>query len=744
MSVTESSPLLQVPHATDDDPPKLSTFSILVELIGARQLPAYNMEVYCVVQYGSKTIHRTKPFAPTVSRAARLSKALYINRLFGGSGEQILQKSLQNPIWTIQEDSLFAVTTVSKKDLENKKSLVIALWARPRQVKRKSSQLEFVGKVRIPAPSLLENCTEERMELQLVDELGKDISNALGDPSLFAFRCRIASTADLKFVQHWNQNTTTTTNNNSNNNNNNTAHLQQYDNIIWKEADIMPHSDKPRVKLVTELDEHEVQGASLTTAMTGTVTPVLQSGGGGKIQVKPYPDPERPIISQYMTSQMLYTQTILPSQNWVQAGSKGSSLGRLHLEILSAHGLPNVDIGGRVGNETDAFCAAVYGDAMVQTDVIDDELNPHWPCWTQRAFTFHMQHPSQMLYLSVFGFKRNPLHHRPIGRVEINPINLQHNTLYNLEYDLCRLSHATERRSQGKIRVRLRIEVDDERKSLLAALRPPPATYINVIKKKSLHVGRYTACGEYDNEQQFSLPVLQGYIDEIVEGFIRRILYALTDGTRSLVLWRDQVSFGAFGFPLYSMMAFIFGMLLIEYPQLFPALFCFTLAMVFLVQMQQRLNHPSPWRRCFSFNHYLRILVTGRSVPTHRTVEANERKEESIAQDEALKKRIAQDKEFFEKKEAVEREIEELEDVAKVETQSKSLIPVELLAVLGKVQSIVGGMSKLLLSRSLRNTVMFPVLTKSRKTSAEYVGQLMPSSRGKRVISPFLSHLFFW
>ncbi len=92
-------------HTSKDEPPKFSSIPICVKLIGAQQLPISNLDTYCVIQYGSRSIHRTKPFAPKVSKTARLSRALRINRLFGvGSAEQILQKSLQNPIWTTRED----------------------------------------------------------------------------------------------------------------------------------------------------------------------------------------------------------------------------------------------------------------------------------------------------------------------------------------------------------------------------------------------------------------------------------------------------------------------------------------------------------------------------------------------------------------------------------------------------------------------------------------------------------------
>lgn len=437
------------------------SFPVLFELIGARNLPVTNMETYCVVQYGARTIHRTKPFAPKISRASRISQVLSLNHLLFSGGalsseQHLLQKSLRDPIWTVQEDSHLTFH-VSLKDIGNRKALKITLWGRPRgmiRASRANRQLQSIGTIRIPAPTLLEEeCTEERMEVQLMNELGQPITDARGEPTMLAYRCRIASQADLAFVDYWSQ-----------------VPRPQH----WKETDVIPEPDIPRAKLITEMPEHEVH-ATMAPTLLHIPTPV------GHVRIKPYPDPQsRREHCRFLTREALRTQTNLPSRKWTQAGSKASSIGRLYLEVLSAHGLPNVDIGRQVGNETDAFCAMVYGDAMTQTDVIYDELNPHWPCWSQRAFCFYMQHPSQVLYLSVFGYKRSPLPHRRIGRVEINPIHFQHQTVYNLEYDLCASSHTTARKSEGRIRIRIRVEIDNPQKVLLTSLRPLPPVYINV------------------------------------------------------------------------------------------------------------------------------------------------------------------------------------------------------------------------------------------------------------------------
>ena len=76
--------------------------------------------------------------------------------------------------------------------------------------------------------------------------------------------------------------------------------------------------------------------------------------------------------------------------------------------------------------------------------------------------------------------------------------------------------------------------------------------------------------------------------------------------------------------------------------------------------------------------------------PVYKSIEEYEGYEGLQQEEQALFERIQHDKEFIQKKEAVEKEIGEIEK-EKVQYKTESMIPVELLDVLGKVQSIVGG-----------------------------------------------------
>eukprot|EP00977_Amphora_coffeiformis_P016528 scaffold5139_cov155-Amphora_coffeaeformis.AAC.3 len=696
-TATETSPLLakdeemghgQRPTPSNNNDDDAKQLFVLVDLVGACHLPIQNMDTYCVVQYGTKTIHKTQPMVNYLSNATRLSRALW--RLSSQRAERLYQQGLQNPIWTVQEHALLTVP-VTKRDVANSRALIINVWARPKRklknravVVANASAPKFVGKCHIKVPDILQNhLNEQRLELPLEGELGNPIMGPQGggeERSTLALRCRVASQADVAFCRHWNH---------------------QRDNggadkidptRLLMEGDILHDPDYIRGAMVTEKENREILGKRITTALTSSM--VSSPPRRGLIRVKPYADPHQPEETEFMTHSDIKSATGRPSQKWIQAGSEGStSLGRLYVEILSAHDLPNVDFGSTVGNETDSFCTLVYGDAMVQTDVIDDELNPHWLPWSQRAFVFHMQHPSQVLYLAVFGFKRNPLvNHTPIGRVEINPINLQNNTIYNLEYHLTSTSHSTERFARGRIKIRLRMEVDDERRALLATMfKPPPVVYVNVTKKKSLQVARYTCCGEYNNEEKFSVQVLQGYIAEILDGYLKTIIESLQHGGASLIFWRNQVTIGAVGFPLYSLLAFIVGISVVENPEFLPASLFFGLAGLFLVYMQLRQNSPSPWKRSHSFGHYFRILIMGKSIPEYTTISANAAEGEIKAMQAELERQTEEAKRFDEKREMVEKDLEELEGLGNIQTKSNG-IPLELLVVLGKIQGIVGGM----------------------------------------------------
>jgi len=202
--------------------------------------------------------------------------------------------------------------------------------------------------------------------------------------------------------------------------------------------------------------------------------------GSQKILVKPHPDPKRVRQTTYLSPREIKAETMSPSHQWVEAGS--GTLGKMYLEILACHDLPNVDVGEAVGNLSDCFVCAVFEDAMAQTPVIDDELSPHWLPWTQRAFVFGLTHPSSMLNLGVFDFDLGIGNHEAIGRVTVNISNLQRDTDYTLRYNLHKSANVVDRTPSGSITIRMRIEYDNEKEVLLKALTPRPKVCIHLVE----------------------------------------------------------------------------------------------------------------------------------------------------------------------------------------------------------------------------------------------------------------------
>jgi hypothetical protein len=131
--------------------------------------------------------------------------------------------------------------------------------------------------------------------------------------------------------------------------------------------------------------------------------------------------------------------------------------------------------------------------------------------WTKRAFIFHMYHSSSQLFLGIFDYDEgiNPTDdHDLVGRVSVDLSNLRKDTLYTLTYNIYTTARMTSRKKKGSITIRLRIEIDDERKVLLTTIcEPPPPMYVNVKTRREFRVVRYTCTGKY-NMEKYNMKVI--------------------------------------------------------------------------------------------------------------------------------------------------------------------------------------------------------------------------------------------
>jgi C2 domain len=364
------------------------------------------------------------------------------------------------------------------------------------------------------------------------------------------------------------------------------------------------------------------------------------------------------------------------------------------VEVLSCHDLPNMDSGGQLGNLTDSFCCVVFEDSCAMTNVIDDELSPHWLPWTQRAFCFNLIHPASVLYLAVFDFDLGMGQHDPIGRVAVNVSNLQRDTIHTLKYSLYPSSNVTDRIADGCITIRLRIEYFDERAALMAALKPRPNIHVNVTKEKSFRVVRYTCFGEYDNEEKFDLIVARSYVNEIFE-YKAAVTYAFGDAFKSLMFWRGQVEICSVMLPIHSFVFYGMATKLVERPQLIVPYTLLGIAWMMLANLSLRRHHPSPWERCPSFLQFLHILRTGQSSIPVKSVKEYEGAEAAKAYEAAWKKRLEADRMIAARKAELLQEITDMgDDNIHTQVSSAGPIPLDLLIRLGRYQAILGRLCK--------------------------------------------------
>jgi C2 domain len=594
-------------------PPKIVSFrddeadrvaiEILGEVVGGHNIdwkgkammmllgPDPVLEPYCTIQIGSRVIHQTKK----------------------GEGGP-------HPIWTVATNAFFLFETTPQTIADHETLLTAALWYE-RKDPLQLTVLETIclGRATIPLADLFRSHEmEDRIDLPLYT-IGNSNNNISPPPSkqptaavaaatmakgggtscgILTLRFRLATLLDRHYL--------------ANLTGDRTLLLQQQ---LYQKKKIMstataPATGRPAAPttspsnhhmLITETNETQVAGTSFLNVVSSALR--ARSYYDAKTQqemivVKPSPDPMRVKETTYLSRSAIKTVTMAPSYEWIKAGS--GNMGKVYVEVLSCHDLPNMDVAGAAGNYTDTFIAIVYEDAMVQTPVIDDELSPHWLPWTHRAFCFSMIHPTSTLYLAAFDYDLGLSQHDPIGRVAVNLTHLQQHTDYTLTYHLYPSSHVTDRTAAGTITIRVRVEYNDPKQALLTVLRQSqrPTFHVTVQKEKSLSVLRYTCYGEYgdNNEQPFDLTIVRSYVNEILE-YKQAISYGIGDAVQSLLFWRGQVRIGTdLLIPLHSFLFFCMMTTLVERPYLFPSFLLLSSAWIMIAAQTQRQQHPSPVR----------------------------------------------------------------------------------------------------------------------------------------------------
>lgn len=234
-------------------------------------------------------------------------------------------------------------------------------------------------------------------------------------------------------------------------------------------------------------------------------------------RVKPCPDPHRPEYeTKWMTKEQINAEAKKPSFKWVEASS--GELGKVFIEIISCDNLPNMDaLSLNVRDKTDAFACLVYEDSIVYTDVIGDCLSPRWMPWCQRAFAFNTAHTSSKLFIALFDHdpELSPIQmvsrttsslHDSIGRCVINVDEFLPNTVYTLRLPLFYGELEKHRvKPRGTLTFRMRIEMNDLRKALLASAIPPAPSYVSCARKIDFATAYYATHGKYCTGPHISL-----------------------------------------------------------------------------------------------------------------------------------------------------------------------------------------------------------------------------------------------
>lgn len=386
--------------------------------------------------------------------------------------------------------------------------------------------------------------------------------------------------------------------------------------------------------------------------------------------------------TEWMTSNQIESLVTKDSCHWIEAGS--GRLGEIYLEILGADGLSNLDVG--LENKTDAFVSIVYGDAVVQTDVVSDCLKPRWLPWTQRAFLFHIVDPTAPIFIAIFDYDGASVasvsvgDHDRIGQITVGIQNFAPSTDYVLHYDMYKEDiFYSNRKTTGSISIRLRIEWADEQKALLASLRLFPAVHVNVEKAKTLKTTQYTCDRECDRTS-YSLTTLASYIDELYEYL--ELVYYVEDALYCVLLWRGnfdvaiplprfpyrderQNNLKVFKYfnctlPLHSMFAFASLATVVECPEYLPS-FCFAcVAWVLLAVMHYRLSTPSPFMDSYSFQSYFLCLLGFRTKTPPKDISADTNKRECIKRERKWMGRIS--KSLQELQEKYDRDIKQYKE----------------------------------------------------------------------------------
>jgi C2 domain len=413
-------------------------------------------------------------------------------------------------------------------------------------------------------------------------------------------------------------------------------------------------------------------------------------------RTKPYPDPDRPKETKWLSWENIEKETLEPSTRWIEVGD--GDIGKVYVELLGCDELPNLDkLNLNPMSKTDAFANIIYESNIVNTDVINNSCSPRWPCWSTRAFIFNISHPSSDLYIGILDHDsgKSPVNmvqrvitqgevHDAVSRTVVSLSKYVPNTTYTLKYPLY-YGELEEHRKEirGYMTLRIRIEWNSVRQALITGLMPPPPQYVSCCRKRDFHMAHYTADGVSDFSG-WSIDTFRRHIQELQSYLL--VLPLLQKAAMTLLLWRGhyQVKYDGkvYWLPLHSITAFSWAILIAFNFNRFPSFCLFCIGWFFLACQEHARAHPSPWRHSPHYLTILRGFVTDEMPPQEIPINVNKKLiEEYDRKMNAKKEKLAKQQEFERKEDlAMKKEMGVGASGGEVDITTKEggLIPLDL------------------------------------------------------------------
>ena len=219
-----------------------------------------------------------------------------------------------------------------------------------------------------------------------------------------------------------------------------------------------------------------------------------------------------------------------------------------------------------------------------------------------------------------------------LGKVSIDLHLFRPSTEYFLHYKLSTSAQFSPRVCKGRITVRLSMELN-ERKAIFDALKFHPAYVFNSEQLNTIQLIKHTVEGTPTMTDAKDSTIMS-YVNEIASYV--NLLFTLPALITPTLLWRSSHSVNICNLfnihiPLRSIILFLGGILLVERPTYFPALFTALIGWIMLILLGMQRNNDSPWSKPRSYWDYLLITLYGKSSPI--TIEAI-KSEDNLKNDE--------------------------------------------------------------------------------------------------------------